>query len=344
MNEDQLPIFRGRGLEILIAVACITASLFGAGFVFLGDIAGNSHSRQVNLQAFDITQSYTTDTDTVGAFLNEIGIRYSSADLIEPAPETSLRSGMIVFYTESVRIFLADAGEAPVRLDFPGGTVCDLLNDAGINLGPHDRLVPHPSTPLDEGMNIEITRVRILDITSEMEIEPPLSIEPDPDAPRGSVTEVDPGTPGIAEEITRIYYRNGEESTRIDMGSRVLVEPEERITRVGTRSLPGLASRGGNLTRDVVSMVATGYDPGPISCAPFADGLTATGHIAGRGVCAVDPTVIPLGTQLWVEGYGYAYACDTGGAIKGNRIDLCFDTYNEALSYGRRTVLVYILD
>jgi len=51
-----------------------------------------------------------------------------------------------------------------------------------------------------------------------------------------------------------------------------------------------------------------------------------------------------LGSRLYVPGYGHALAADVGGAIKGNRIDLCFDTYNEAIQYGRRTVKVYILE
>jgi 3D (Asp-Asp-Asp) domain-containing protein len=91
-------------------------------------------------------------------------------------------------------------------------------------------------------------------------------------------------------------------------------------------------------------MEATAYDPGPISCGKYADGYTAIGMKAEKGVVAVDPRVIPMRTRLYVEGYGLAIAADTGGAIKGNRIDLCFPTYQEALRYGRRTVKVYLLD
>ena len=61
------------------------------------------------------------------------------------------------------------------------------------------------------------------------------------------------------------------------------------------------------------------------------------------GVVAVDPRVIPLGTKLYIEGYGYAVAEDTGGAIKGNRIDLCYTDRAKAEAFGRRNVKVYIL-
>ena len=89
---------------------------------------------------------------------------------------------------------------------------------------------------------------------------------------------------------------------------------------------------------NVIWMEATGYsrfDPG---CGDY----TATGEFVHYGLAAVDPSVIPLGTNMYVEGYGHALAADTGGAIKGNRIDLAFDSHQEALNWGRRGVNVYL--
>jgi 3D (Asp-Asp-Asp) domain-containing protein len=103
-------------------------------------------------------------------------------------------------------------------------------------------------------------------------------------------------------------------------------------------------SRCSYLYRRTVMMEATGYYPGPECTGESADGLTATGKIATYGIVAVDPKVIPLGTMLYVEGYGRAEAADVGGAIKGDRIDLCFRTYREALVYGRKRVRVYFLE
>lgn len=61
-------------------------------------------------------------------------------------------------------------------------------------------------------------------------------------------------------------------------------------------------------------------------------------------VIAVDPSIIPIGTKVHVEGYGYAIAGDTGGAIKGNKIDVFFPTKNEAYKWGRKNVTVKILE
>ncbi|MBP8617589.1 3D domain-containing protein, partial [Veillonella sp.] len=62
-----------------------------------------------------------------------------------------------------------------------------------------------------------------------------------------------------------------------------------------------------------------------------------------RGLVSVDPDVIPLGTELYIEGYGYAVADDTGGAIRGHKIDLAVDSYDETIQFGRRDVTVYVL-
>ncbi|MBP1934738.1 3D domain-containing protein [Ammoniphilus resinae] len=69
----------------------------------------------------------------------------------------------------------------------------------------------------------------------------------------------------------------------------------------------------------------------------------ANGTLIGKGIVAVDPDVIPLGTKLYIEGYGYAVASDIGGGVKGNRIDVHFDNQKEVEQFGRRTVKVYII-
>lgn len=95
--------------------------------------------------------------------------------------------------------------------------------------------------------------------------------------------------------------------------------------------------------RRVLDMTATAYAPGPMDNGKWGN-LTHLGGLVRDGVAAVDPKVIPLGTKLWIEGYGEAVAEDTGGAIKGNRIDLAFDNRQQALDYGIKNVKVYVLN
>lgn len=91
-----------------------------------------------------------------------------------------------------------------------------------------------------------------------------------------------------------------------------------------------------------LTMVATGYTEAPEENYPYAGQPAYIGIPLGRGVVAVDPNVIPMGTKLYVEGYGEAIAADQGGAINGNRIDLFFDSKAEAYNWGMRTIKVYI--
>jgi 3D (Asp-Asp-Asp) domain-containing protein/peptidoglycan hydrolase CwlO-like protein len=74
------------------------------------------------------------------------------------------------------------------------------------------------------------------------------------------------------------------------------------------------------------------------------NGITAIGLRARKGIIAVDPRVIPLGTRIYVPGYGEALAADTGGWIKGNRVDLCFESLEECYRYGRRKIKIYLIE
>lgn len=97
---------------------------------------------------------------------------------------------------------------------------------------------------------------------------------------------------------------------------------------------------GGMSYSAVMAMEATAYLPTDGS----AEGITAMGIPATYGVVAVDPDVIPLGSRVYIPGYGVAIAADTGGAIIGYCIDLCMESYAECMEFGRRTVTVYVLD
>lgn len=151
---------------------------------------------------------------------------------------------------------------------------------------------------------------------------------------------------GVKELKVREFYEGRLLLSRIIVSEKILKTPKDKqrtllASRYSVKTSRGQTDRPGEGREGTkyLIMVATAYAPGA-----GAGYITATGKKARYGIVAVDPRVIPLGTRLYIPGYGYAVAADTGGAIKGNRIDLCFNTRAEAIKWGRRKVKVYIIN
>ncbi len=157
---------------------------------------------------------------------------------------------------------------------------------------------------------------------------------------------VQEGQPGQKRQYWRVVLQNGKEVRRTLVREETLIPPQPRIYMVGVHA--HVASRGAIgrsssfRTLKVLEMNASAYTPHR-SGGGSGTGRTATGLPAGYGLVAVDPKVIPFGTVLYIEGYGMAIAADKGRAIRGNKIDLCFATRQQALQFGRRKVRVHIL-
>lgn len=156
---------------------------------------------------------------------------------------------------------------------------------------------------------------------------------------RGKMATKIQGKDGQLTTHYEVTFVNGKPVSKRALTSR-RVGPVDQIMLVGPSGYK--TSRSSWTRSKVLTMSATGYDISPQTL-PGSTGRTATGIPARFGVVAVDPRVIPLGTYVYVENYGFALAADTGGAIKGNKIDLCFNSRAEALRWGRRPVKVHIL-
>ena len=113
----------------------------------------------------------------------------------------------------------------------------------------------------------------------------------------------------------------------------VFLPTSTRSAQINKRDMCEQPSRGRAVRTH--NMEATAYT--------WTGSRTATGTWPSRGTVAVDPRVIPLGSELYVEGYGPAVAADTGGAIKGQIIDLYMDSYEEAIQFGRREVQIEVV-
>lgn len=156
----------------------------------------------------------------------------------------------------------------------------------------------------------------------------------------GRLVKVRNGVDGEIRRVYRVVFEDGRPVRK----ELIRTERDEAISALIYMGRTGYTPSRHSFTRGrVLTMSATGYDPSPRTIGPGATGRTATGMKAVYGVVAVDPKVIPLGSLVFVEGYGFAIASDTGGAIKGHRIDLCFESRAKALAFGRRDVTVHVL-
>lgn len=219
-------------------------------------------------------------------------------------------------------------------------TVGSVLEDLDIELGPLD--VVTPATYERPSKYITVVRVRE---TLEETLKP-VRFETEKTFSRllrpGQVKQTRAGVNGEKAVRYRVRYENGKEVKRTVLDSVMRTQPINKIVSIGYEGR--YSSRSGNYrTERIISMSASAYDPGPRSCGKYATGRTSCGLRAGKGVVAVDPRVISLGSRLYIEGYGFAIAGDVGGAIKGNKIDLGFNTYREAINFGRKKVVVHIL-
>lgn len=128
-------------------------------------------------------------------------------------------------------------------------------------------------------------------------------------------------------------------STTINMAKEGISNAKARISELNTPVIPATSAEVGTAIK-TMTMESTAY---------YGHGITASGlkpvrNPDGISTIAVDPNVIPLGTKVYVSGYGLAIAADTGGAIKGNIIDVFLNSHEECISWGRRQVTVQILE
>ncbi len=148
-------------------------------------------------------------------------------------------------------------------------------------------------------------------------------------------------TPSLNEDAPihkgmHIKLQTPEEIAAEEAAAKIASEQQTTYLRDGYVE----TSRGAMRYTNVMVMEASAYLPtdGGGSC------ITATGIPATHGVVAVDPDVIPLGTRVYIPGYGVAIAADTGGMIEGEMIDLCMEDYDDCIQFGRRDIDVYILE
>ncbi|MDQ2680256.1 MAG: 3D domain-containing protein, partial [Candidatus Eremiobacteraeota bacterium] len=275
----------------------------------------------------------------------ERGITVRPNDYINPALGTPLADNLVIDYIAAVPIKIVNAGGTRTIVT-SAPDVGTLLEQQGLYLGKTDKVFPSIEAPIAANATVHIVRISRWDRREKRRIAAKIIRRIDFRLTPGSSKILSKGEGGIRESMVRYTQTDYGKVQRNVLISRIVRKPKPRIILEGADEFVAFAQadRGGisktsYIAASSLQMVATAYTAGCIGCS----GITASGYRAGHGIVAVDPQIIPLGSRLFIPGYGAAIAGDTGGAIRGNRIDLGFNSLRDALQFGRRSVIVYRL-
>jgi resuscitation-promoting factor RpfB len=342
-------------LSLILIFFIVAGSLFTlTSFILVRDVTIDDQGTKIHLHTF---------SHKVEDVLREAGLTLHSKDQVWPDLDESLPRVAVIEITRAYPVFVRVDGQ---EFDcwVTEGRVEDILAQTGIRLGELDTINQGQSVNTTPYMIIEITRVFKQVLTEKTVLSFREVKQQNPSVDRGFSRVIQKGQDGLREDIIEVTYADGKESER-DLVESIIIRPrKDRIVEEGSNTL--LAARGGLSVRFIKAMYvqATAYCPGtaesgcPINEKGYSrctgknsDGYTATGvkAVAGTGdinnphIISVDPRLIPLGSRVYIAGYGFARALDVGSAIKGQRIDLLLPTHSAALRFGRRQLKIYLL-
>ncbi|MGM0855391.1 MAG: ubiquitin-like domain-containing protein [Bacillota bacterium] len=312
-------------------------------------------AKQVEVVVGDQTKKVWTTADTVKELLSENEIKVGEHDKVKPGLSEKVTGDMNVKIDTAFSLKLVNGGKEQ-KVWSTSTTVADFLKQQGITLKDADRVEPSLDKVVKANDVVNVVRVeKVTDVVEETKDFTVIS-KKDSDLSKGKEKVVQEGKNGLVEKKFEVVKENGKEVSRKLVSEKVVKESQDKIINVGTKVLVAQVSRGSSSSNSSATASAapsggrefyvssTAYTASCNGCS----GYTATGINLKSNpnvkVIAVDPSVIPLGTKVYVEGYGYAVAADTGGAIKGNKIDVFFPSKSDAYRWGRKTIKVKILN
>jgi len=334
----------------VFAVLALAATLaFPLGVINF--IAADNSPMLVTVYNSGIAHKKLTNATTVSDFMHEIGLTLNNNERMNHTPDSPIIDGMNISIERRITFTVQiDNKTVLTRTTWPNATVEMVLVT----------LQRETNTPLIYGGNYErrIIDGEILSFMSwRSRIQTDILIVPyqthenhTASVWQGRTHVRQIGSLGEHEVTTEVIYIGGIEQNREIISKYVLATAVDAIVDIGTAQLGALADVTAPDFHYIrrVRMEATAYTAG-YSCTGRRPGdrwyrITASGREVEHGIVAVDRTVIPLGTRLYVEGYGFAIAADVGGAIRGYKIDLFMEDLADARRFGRRHLYVWILD
>ncbi|MCB2294685.1 G5 domain-containing protein [Clostridium algoriphilum] len=316
---------------------------------------------------------------TLGSALKKSNINIDVKDKINKPLNSKIVDNGIITINRAVNIkVFVDNKELNIKS--AEKNVTQMLSSQKIAIKSSDKVSPSVQTKLTKGMNVKITRVDTKTIQKSSPIDFSTVFKKDNKMEKSKTNVSQKGVKGEKKITLNVTYENGKEVTRKVVKETLVKKPQNKIIVQGNLTATTY-SRGqtSKTSTNVINVKATSNNAKKVSSvysSPKAaektssrgssstsgkvlsvkstaysasNGITASGsktvrNVGGFSTIAVDPNIIPLGTKLYVEGYGNAIAADTGSAIQGNVIDLFFNTNAEACNWGVRYLKVHILN
>ena len=245
--------------------------------------------------------------------------------------------GSVRFWVRPTVLLTVDG--ATRKLHPKAKTVGEVLTQEQIILGPEDFSTPESSTPLERNTTIHVTRVtHKIEVRKEQHktkiywrVQLKANLRP---------VLIERGTAPEETQTVRMNYQDNIVVSEDVIKRKVVRRPVLTLTLFSHDNGQPIKTYDLAKAKHII-MRATGYYVGEKY---VPSDTTFLGYKLRRGLVAVDPKVIPLRTRLYIKGYGYAYAADTGSAIKGNRIDLAVKDKKEEAKFNRKQITVYVLE
>jgi uncharacterized protein YabE (DUF348 family) len=291
-----------------------------------------------------VSRSLTTTARTVGEALWQAGFRLTRADFVQPPLDAPITAGLDIL-VQPARPITVQADGTVISARVQAQTVGEALAEAGVPLIGLDYAAPAADQPLPADGVLRVVRVREETLVEQTLIRRETVYRALPEVDIDTVQTLQAGADGWQRRSVRVRHEDGIEVSRTPEAEVLTQAAQPRVIGYGTKiTLRTLETPDGVLEYwRAYTVYVTSYSPSRAGVAPTARnfGLTATGKRLTKGMVAVDRRYIPLGTRMYIPGYGFAVAEDTGSGVRGRFIDLGYDDSNY-VSWSK-VVTVYFL-
>lgn len=304
-------------------------------------------AQKITLVQDEETEEVWSTADTVEEFLKEQDLEVNEKDKITPSKNTKMEANMEVAIDKAFSLKLVVGGNEK-QVWSTSTTVADFLKQQGVKLNDLDRVEPGLVEKVEAKNTVNVIRIEKVTDVVEEPVDFAVITKKDDSLSKGKENIVKEGKDGLISKKYEVIKENGKEVKRKLLSEKVVNKKQDKVITVGTKTTVAQASRGASNVNSTsgkeIYVSSTAYTASCKGCS----GVTSTGvdlkSNPDAKIIAVDPSVIPMGSKVYVEGYGYAVAADKGGAIRGNRIDVFFSSKNDAYRWGVKKVKIRVLN